>query len=227
MNERQWVRLKSLLDNTSGKILYGGQTDRDTLLFEPTVVQVESMDDALIKEESFGPLIPILPVQDLEEAICTANKVHATPLALYTFGSREENAKVIAETRSGGATMNDGMFHASQPTLAFGGVGDSGQGSYRGRSSYDCFTHRRSIMQTPGWMEGLLNIRYPPYTAEKLKKLKQMQDSKPDFDRQGNVKRSLVWLILSLGGKSAMSAGSRWAVFVALLAFGARAYKSR
>ncbi|KAK4899501.1 Hexadecenal dehydrogenase [Elasticomyces elasticus] len=227
INERQWSRLKTMLDSTNGKIIYGGHADKETLLFEPTVVQVESADDALIKEESFGPLIPILPVSNLEEAIRTANEVHATPLGLYTFGTNAENAKVLAETRSGGATMNDAMFHASMPTLAFGGVGDSGQGAYRGKSSFDSFTHRRSVTQTPGWMEGMLAVRYPPYTAEKLKKLKQMQDLKPDFDRQGRMKRSLLWLLLSMGGKGTISVGVRWAVFVSLIAIGARLAVSR
>ncbi|KAK1075714.1 Hexadecenal dehydrogenase [Friedmanniomyces endolithicus] len=222
VNERQWDRLKSLLDSTKGKILYGGHTDRDTLLFEPTVVQVESADDPLLQVESFGPLIPILAVQDLDEAIRIANDTDATPLAMYAFGSKADNAKVLAETRSGGATLNDAMFHASMPTLPFGGVGDSGQGSYRGRESFNCFTHRRSITQTPGWLEGLIDFRYPPYTAKKFKAIKQMADT-PDFDRQGNAKKSLLWWLLLLGGKGSIaSAGARWAVFVSLLAVGAR-----
>ncbi|KAK3074870.1 Hexadecenal dehydrogenase [Teratosphaeriaceae sp. CCFEE 6253] len=225
VNERQWARLKAMLDGTRGQILHGGHTDKRTLLFEPTVVQVASADDPLIQEESFGPLIPILPVRDLDEAIRTANAVHATPLALYTFGTAAENARVLAQTRSGGATLNDALFHASMPTLAFGGVGDSGQGSYRGRASFDAFTHRRSVTQTPGWMEGLLDVRYPPYTSEKLRKLRGMQDGKPDFDRQGNVKSSLVWLLLGLGGKGRASVGARWAVLVGLLAVGARLWR--
>ncbi|TKA38416.1 hypothetical protein B0A54_10707 [Friedmanniomyces endolithicus] len=195
VNERQWDRLKSLLDSTKGKILYGGHTDRDTLLFEPTVVQVESADDPLLQVESFGPLIPILAVQDLDEAIRIANDTDATPLAMYAFGSKADNAKVLAETRSGGATLNDAMFHASMPTLPFGGV---------------------------GWLEGLIDFRYPPYTAKKFKAIKQMADT-PDFDRQGNAKKSLLWWLLLLGGKGSIaSAGARWAVFVSLLAVGAR-----
>ena len=128
INERQWQRLKDMLDGTKGKVLIGGKTDRATLFFEPTVVQVQSADDPLLKDESFGPLIPIMPVSNLDEAIRTANAVHATPLGLYAFGSKAETDKILSETRSGGASINDSFYHASIPTLAFGGVGDSGSG---------------------------------------------------------------------------------------------------
>ncbi len=128
INDRQWQRLKDMLDSTKGKVLIGGKTDRSTLFFEPTIVQVESADDPLLKDESFGPLIPILPVANLDQAIRTANKVDATPLGLYAFGSKAETDKILSETRSGGASVNDSFYHASIPTLAFGGVGDSGSG---------------------------------------------------------------------------------------------------
>ncbi|KAK5116998.1 hypothetical protein LTR62_006719 [Meristemomyces frigidus] len=212
VSQKQWSRVKSMLDNTKGKIIYGGATDESALFIEPTVIQVDSMDDALLTDESFGPLIPILPVIDLDEAIRTANTIHATPLALYTFGSKAENAKVLSQTRSGGASMNDSLFHASLPTMAFGGVGDSGTGAYRGKSSFDCFTHRRSITTTPGWMESLLSVRYPPYTDKKLKQMKGMGDLPVTFDRQGRVKGGMVWWVLGLGGKGWGSAGTRWAV---------------
>lgn len=131
VNERSWDRLKSMLDSTNGKVLVGGKTDRSTLFFEPTIVQVEDENDSLLKDESFGPLIPILPVSDLDQAIRTANSVHSTPLGIYAFGNQAETDKVLAETRSGGASINDGFYHASIPTLAFGGVGDSGSGGKR------------------------------------------------------------------------------------------------
>ncbi|KAK4540380.1 hypothetical protein LTR36_009237 [Oleoguttula mirabilis] len=227
VNERQWQRLKDMLDSTHGKILFGGSTDKDSLFFEPTVVQVDSADDPLLKDESFGPLIPILPVADLDEAIRTANAVHATPLALYPFGSKADTAKILAQTRSGGASINDAFFHASIPTLAFGGVGDSGSGAYRGRASFECFTHRRSVTTTPRWVEGLLDVRYPPYTAAKLKKVKGMMDTKPDFDRQGRSTGGLVWWFIGLGGKGKTGAGARWVVVVALVAVVARFWRGR
>jgi beta-apo-4'-carotenal oxygenase len=216
INERQWDRLKGMLDSTKGKVLMGGNTDRSKLFFEPTVVQVESADDPLLKDESFGPLIPVLPVEDLDEALRTANKVHETPLGLYAFGSKAETKRILSETRSGGASVNDAFFHASIPTLAFGGVGDSGQGSYRGKASFDCFTHRRSVTTTPSWIEGMLDIRYPPYTQDKFKKLKKMTELKPDFDRNGRATGGWFWWTLGLGGKSNVTAVSRWAIVAAI-----------
>ena len=103
---------------------------------------------------------------------------------------------------SGGASVNDAFFHGSIPTLAFGGVGDSGQGAYRGKASFDVFTHRRSTTTTPGWIEGLISIRYPPY-AGKLAKFRKTAELKPNFDRNGNEIKGLgYWIgfVLSLGG---------------------------
>ncbi|KAF2119445.1 Aldehyde/histidinol dehydrogenase [Lophiotrema nucula] len=190
VNLRQFQRLKKMLDDSSGKIVLGGTMDESDLFIEPTVVQVESLDDSLIKDESFGPLLPVIAVADLDEAIKIANEVHDTPLGVYSFGNKQEMEKVLNQTRSGGASLNDGFFHASIPTLSFGGVGSSGQGAYRGKASFDVFTHRRSVTTTPSWMEGLLDVRYPPYSAAKQKKFAGMNELKPNFDREG---RTLGW----------------------------------
>ena len=214
INARQWQRLRKMLVSTNGKILLGGNTDENSLFFEPTVVQIDSAEDPLVKDESFGPLIPILPVANLDEAIHTANAIHATPLGLYAFGSKAETEKIMSQTRSGGVSINDGFYHASIPTLAFGGVGDSGQGAYRGKASFDCFTHQRSVTTTPGWIEGMLDVRYPPYTDKKLKKLKGMTEQKPDFDREGRPTGGWIWWTLGLGGKSKGNAVVRWALIV-------------
>ena len=159
INVRQFQRLKKMLDASEGKILLGGNMDESIRFIEPTVVQVSSPNDSLLAEESFGPLIPILPVNDLDTAIRYANEVSGTPLGLYPFGNKKETKRILDETRSGGATINDAFFHASIPTLPFGGVGESGQGAYRGRASFETFTHRRTVVETPGWMEGLLAVR--------------------------------------------------------------------
>ncbi|KIW61198.1 hypothetical protein, variant [Exophiala xenobiotica] len=204
VNTAQFNRMKKMLDNTSGKIVIGGTMDAEELFIEPTVVQVTDPKDSLIVEESFGPLIPILPVENLDEAIHIANETHETPLGVYAFGSKEETNKVLASTRSGGASINDGFFHGIIPNLAFGGVGDSGTGAYRGKASFDCFTHQRSITTTPGWMEKLLAVRYPPfYGTDKLKQFNKMGFLKPDFDRNGNKKVGWLWWLLTLGTASA------------------------
>lgn len=210
VNERSWQRLKTMLDSTKGKILIGGKTDKATLFFEPTVVEVTSQDDPLLASESFGPLIPILAVSNLDEAIRIANEVDDTPLGTYPFGNKKEVAQVLNQTRSGGVSINDGFFHASVPTLEFGGVGGSGQGSYRGRASFDAFTHRRAVTVTPGWMESMLAIRYPPFTDAKFRQLKLMTTSSPNFDRQGNVKTPLLLWLFGAGAKTVVGAGGEF-----------------
>lgn len=209
VNGRQWTRLKKLLDGTNGKILIGGSTDENERYIEPTVIQVNSIDDSLVMEESFGPLMPLLPVDDLDHAIRLAKEVHSTPLGLYPFGSKKETDRVLRELRSGGASVNDAFTHGTIPTLAFGGVGDSGQGAYRGKASFDCFSHRRSITRTPGWMERLLDVRYPPYEG-KLVKMRNMNTLKPDFDREGKVKFSWVTFLMTLGANSKLGALARY-----------------
>lgn len=213
VNNRQWIRLKKLLDASEGKILIGGEMDEEDLYMAPTVVQVDSSHDSLVAEESFGPLLPILPVENLDEAIRIANEVHDTPLGLYPFGNKTETDRSLREIRSGGASVNDTYSHGSIPTLAFGGVGDSGQGAYRGRASFDCFSHRRSIVKTPGWMEAMLSVRYPPYNG-KLAKMRGMSELKPNFNREGKITFSLANYILTLGAGSVQGGLLR---FVAVL----------
>ena len=152
VNDRSFQRLKKMLDATSGEIVLGGSMDAAERFIEPTVITVNDVHDSLLAEESFGPFIPLLAIDDLDQAISIANSIHATPLGTYIFGSDEEAKKVLAETRSGGATINDMLFHAIIPTLQFGGVGDSGMGAYRGKESFDVFVHRRAIARTPNWM---------------------------------------------------------------------------
>lgn len=166
VSKHHFLRIKKMLDATQGQIVIGGDTDEAENYIEPTVVLVKDEHDSLITDESFGPLMPILKITDLDEAIRIANAVHATPLGLYAFGNDKEVAKILAGITSGGATIGDALFHASMPTMPFGGVGDSGQGSYRGQASFDTFTHRRPITRTPGWMEKLLDVRYPPYAGK-------------------------------------------------------------
>ncbi|KAJ6135383.1 Beta-apo-4'-carotenal oxygenase [Penicillium capsulatum] len=212
INESHYQRLKAMLDNSKGKILMGGTMDEKERFIEPTLVQVDSVDDSLCTQESFGPFIPILPVENLDEAINLANGVQSTPLGMYPFGSKADVAKVLASTRSGGVSCNDAALHI--PTLPFGGVGESGYGAYRGRASFDVWVHRRPITSSPSWLESILAIRYPPY-AGKLSKFKAASALVPDFDRDGR-KKTLGWLrfLFTLGGGSA-KAGAGRAVVVA------------
>jgi beta-apo-4'-carotenal oxygenase len=202
VNLRQFQRMKKMLDASNGKIVIGGTMDESDLFIEPTVVQVSDPNDALLTSESFGPLLPILPVDSLDEAIRIANAVHDTPLGTYAFGNKAELEQIMAQTRSGGASLNDGFFHGSIPTMPFGGVGTSGQGSYRGKASFETFTHRRSVTSTPKWLEGLMDVRYPPYTLSKQKKFAGMNDMKPNFGRDGQALGWGAWLLGLVGVKS-------------------------
>ena len=216
VNGRQWTRLTSLLTSSAGRIILGGESDKQDLYIAPTIILLSSPDDPLIHNESFGPFLPILPFSDLSTAINIVNSTQSTPLGLYPFGTRAETDQILSEIRSGGASINDGFIHGSIPTLAFGGVGESGQGAYRGRASFDCFSHRRSITSTPtgGWMEKLMGVRYPPYEG-KLAQFRRMTEVKPDFDREGNVKRAgLIGYILSLGAESKVSGFVRYVVLI-------------
>ncbi|KAL4808412.1 Aldehyde/histidinol dehydrogenase [Aspergillus unguis] len=214
VNEASFHRLKGMIDNSQGKILMGGTMDEKELFIEPTLVQVESPDDSMLVQESFGPLIPILPVDDVEQAVSIANSIQSTPLGLYPFGSKADTDRILSTTRSGGVSVNDAALHI--PTLPFGGVGESGYGAYRGRSSFDVFVHRRPITSSPGWLESILSIRYPPY-AGKLSKFKAASVVAPDFDRSGR-KVSFGWIrwILTLGGGSAKAGTGRAAVVAAV-----------
>ncbi|BCS24570.1 hexadecenal dehydrogenase [Aspergillus puulaauensis] len=214
VNEGAFHRLKGMIDNSQGKILMGGTMDEKDLFIEPTVVQVESPDDSMLVQESFGPLIPILPVDNLDEAVNIANNIQSTPLGLYPFGSKADTEKILSKTRSGGVSVNDAALHI--PTLPFGGVGESGYGAYRGRTSFDVFVHRRTITSSPGWLESILAIRYPPY-AGKLNKFKAASVQAPDFDRSGRkIRFGLLRFILTLGGGSAKAGASRAAVVAAV-----------
>ncbi|KAI0164301.1 aldehyde dehydrogenase [Hypoxylon sp. FL1284] len=218
INERQFDRIKNMLDTTKGKIVMGGETDRSDLYISPTVVLVDSIDDAMVTEESFGPIWSIVPFDTVDDAIQLANKVDPTPLALTTFGSKSENEKILNQVTSGGATINDAWMHGAIATLPFGGVGESGTGSYHGRASFDCFTHRRTVAEVPGWMDKLLRVRYPPFSPGDFKRHIWMNTPRPGFDRDGRALSGpsyWLWLVLGLGGPSAKGALLRWLVLLA------------
>ncbi|UNI20692.1 Hexadecenal dehydrogenase, variant 2 [Purpureocillium takamizusanense] len=222
VNKTHFDRIKAMVDNTKGKIVMGGDSDESEFFIEPTVVLVDSIDDSMMAEESFGPVWSIMPVDSLDEAIDIANKVDPTPLALYTFGSDAENKKVLENVTSGGATANDAFFHCMVNASPIGGIGSSGTGNYHGHYSFKAFSHQRCIATVPAWAEKVLRVRYMPYSWGELERYKKISAPKPNFDRDGNVVRGLkywVGLVFGLGGKSASSAALRWGILIAVLSF--------
>jgi beta-apo-4'-carotenal oxygenase len=120
---------------------------------------------------------------------------------------------VLNSVTSGGATINDAYMHGAVTTLPFGGVGTSGTGAYRGKASFDTFTHRRTVVETPGWMDKLLRVRYMPYLESELSRFHWMNSTKPNFGRDGKKITGpgyWLWLVFGLGGPSAKGALLRW-----------------
>ncbi|RAK87674.1 aldehyde dehydrogenase [Aspergillus costaricaensis CBS 115574] len=184
INERNFDRLESLLDRTSGKVIYGGIRDRQNRYFGPTIVVGVSPDDPLLSEELFGPILPIIDA-DLDTAISFTRSIEH-PLALYAFTNIESEKKRIQdETSSGGVTFNDCLLHAAALDAPFGGVGNSGTGCYHGKYGILAFSHLRTYTNAiPTWMEGAMGARYPPYSEKNIRKLSP--PVKAPFDREGN-----------------------------------------
>jgi aldehyde dehydrogenase (NAD+) len=159
INERHHKRLVTLLQGNQAVI--GGQHDQGERYIAPTVLRDVQPSAAIMQEEIFGPILPVLPVDGVRAAVEFIN-ARPKPLALYVFSDdKQVQEQVLAETSSGGACVNDTMAHLSVPDLPFGGVGDSGMGAYHGRSSFDTFTHRKSVMCKSTWVD--VKLRYPPY----------------------------------------------------------------
>ncbi|KAI8339904.1 Aldehyde/histidinol dehydrogenase [Chlamydoabsidia padenii] len=173
VSTRQFDRLKDLLNHyDASQIAIGGKTDRDDLYIEPTVLKsISSNDEHVMQQEIFGPILPIVPVENMEEAIQIVNN-RDHPLAMYIFATSPViYNNILDKTNSGGAVVNDTLMHLQELSLPFGGVGGSGMGSYHGDKSFDTFVHERSTMIKKTNMESALTARYPPYTDEKDKML--------------------------------------------------------
>jgi len=169
INDGHFERLSQFLNN--GTLVYGGETDSESLYIEPTVLKDISWEDPVMQEEIFGPILPVLEFDDINLVINEIRK-RPSPLALYLFSnSRKMQKKIIHEIPFGGGCINDVVAHLGNHNLPFGGVGQSGLGSYHGKSSFDVFSHQKSIMKKTTWFDNPL--RYPPYKG-KLKWLKKI-----------------------------------------------------
>jgi aldehyde dehydrogenase (NAD+) len=187
VNERHYNRLDNLLEKTQGKIVYGGERNPETRFFAPTIVDGVTSDDSLLSEELFGPILPILDAT-IDEAIAYTLK-HDHPLALYGFtSSQAEKDKILHLTNSGGVAFNDAILHMLVKDAPFGGVGASGMGAYHGSFGFKEFTHLRTVVNVPGWMELVLKMRYAPYSDKKAAAMVKFTGAKTSvpFDRNGN-----------------------------------------
>ncbi|KAK7043033.1 Hexadecenal dehydrogenase [Paramarasmius palmivorus] len=167
-------RINGLLQNTKGTVAFGGEVDEQTKFIAPTVVKDVKPDDSLMSEEIFGPVLPIVPVKNLDEAIAFVNS-HDHPLSLYVFSQDSKfKEKVFRNTQSGSAIANETIIHPGAEGLPFGGIGPSGSGYHTGKFGFDMFTHLRSSLDTPNWVDMLMSFRYPPYTAKKFTTMSKM-----------------------------------------------------
>jgi aldehyde dehydrogenase (NAD+) len=164
VNEKHYARVKALLKD--GRAAVGGGFDDETRFIEPTLLLDVPPDAPVLREEIFGPILPVLPYRNLEECIAYI-RAREKPLALYLFTKDRKTVRRVLDTCSfGGGCVNDTILHLASSSLPFGGVGASGLGSYHGRKSFDTFSHERAVLAKPFRFD--IPLRYQPYTDGKL-----------------------------------------------------------
>lgn len=167
INKKHFNRLCGLIDKN--KVIFGGETNAETCQITPTVMDNVTYNDAVMGEEIFGPIMPIIAF-DSFDAVVDKLKSSAKPLALYLFSSdKTHKKKVTTELSYGGGCINDVVIHLATSEMAFGGVGESGMGGYHGKDGFDAFSHYKSIVDKKTWID--LPMRYQPYKSKFYKKL--------------------------------------------------------
>ena len=168
INRKHYDRVMGLID--PAKVVLGGQGDPETLRIQPTIMDNVTADDAVMQEEIFGPVLPVMSYDSLDEAIdFIRSREH--PLALYLFSEdRRTQERFLKSVPFGGGCINDTIIHLATSRMGFGGVGHSGMGSYHGKKSFETFSHEKSIVDKSTWMD--LPVRYMPYSPIKDKLLR-------------------------------------------------------
>lgn len=170
VNEKHFSRLCGLID--PDKVIFGGETNPATCQIAPTVMDNVTEQDAVMGEEIFGPIMPILTFDDFDQLIDTL-KDKDKPLALYLFSNNKSQIhRVTTELSYGGGCINDVIIHLATSEMGFGGVGESGMGAYHGKAGFDAFSHNKSIVDKKNWID--LPMRYQPYTSTFFEKLLHM-----------------------------------------------------
>ena len=162
INDKQWLRITSYL--SEGHIVYGGKSNREKLFIEPTIMTDIHADAKIMQDEIFGPILPILTYDSNEEALAIIQK-NPNPLAFYVFTENNADEQYwLTNVPSGGACVNNATMHITNHDLPFGGRGFSGMGGYHGKLSFDTFTHTKSVLKTPTWIDP--SFKYPPYKGK-------------------------------------------------------------
>lgn len=158
INEKRFDKLISYL--SQGKIVYGGEYNREQLFIAPTLIEEVSLDSPIMQDEIFGPILPIISFNEVEEAMAIIRR-NPNPLSFYVFTSSKQKEEYWLErVQFGAGCVNNAVWQFSNHHLPFGGVGQSGIGAYHGKSSFDVFTHTKSVMKTPTWFDP--DLKYPP-----------------------------------------------------------------
>ncbi|CDO95924.1 unnamed protein product [Kluyveromyces dobzhanskii CBS 2104] len=180
-------RINTVLDSTKGQKIIAGHSEKlPARCIPPILLTNVSWDDASMQGENFGPILPIMKYFDLDEAIDNVVSKHDTPLVQYIFSSSTNEVDHIStRIRSGACVVGDTIIHVVIPEAPFGGVGNSGYGSYHGSYTFRAFTHERTVFKQPFWVDFLLNVRYPPFASSKTKIMRATMENKPNFDRNG------------------------------------------
>ena len=170
INERNFDRLEKMIDRE--KVVFGGETNREKRYISPTVLDNVTWDDAVMQEEIFGPILPILTYKNLETAMQTVVEGEK-PLSAYLFSNDAKEQELFTEKLSfGGGCINDTLMHLSNDRLPFGGVGNSGIGHYHGKFGFEAFSHQKAILKKSNYLEP--ELKYPPYSDAKLNILKKL-----------------------------------------------------
>ena len=170
INDRNFDRLINLIDQE--KVFFGGKYDVAKRFIEPTIMNNVTWDDAVMQEEIFGPILPVLTFKNFNEALLQIG-AHEKPLSAYLFtNDSEEKENFISKISFGGGCINDVAMHLSNDSLPFGGVGNSGMGNYHGKFGFEAFSHQKSILDRATWGEP--DLKYPPYTEKKLNWIKKL-----------------------------------------------------
>ena len=170
INERNFDRLEKMIDRE--KVVFGGETNREKRYISPTVLDHVTWEDAVMQEEIFGPILPILTYKNLETAMQTVVEGEK-PLSAYLFSNDAKEQELFTEKLSfGGGCINDTLMHLSNDRLPFGGVGNSGIGHYHGKFGFIAFSHQKAILKKSNYLEP--ELKYPPYSDAKLNILKKL-----------------------------------------------------
>lgn len=168
INENHFNRLLKLMENTN--VIFGGKTDSTDRFISPTLIKIDDIEHPVMKDEIFGPIMPMLTFDDLDKVISFINN-RPKPLTLYYFSeNKKKQKKIISETSSGGCCINETIMHFTNERLPFGGVGASGIGNYHGKFSFDTFSHSKAVLKKSTLID--MPIRYAPYTKLKTKLMK-------------------------------------------------------